>query len=163
MQRHNTSSVISMMTSLPDRMLLTIKNIYADSYWTSTQGVFVIQFETGDQPLMNVPGMMRFQLIRYTPTYAYDAFSISIPGRMNNDGSIEYGGGIMGMINREGNKILWNDGSAWLKVDKVQPANSDLLDVRTIKNQAFLDSVITGDIQQRYYDIQPRNLNYNNN
>lgn len=160
MQRHNTSSAISMLTAMPDQMLLKIKNKYANSYWANNQGVYVVQFDTGNQPLMNVPGIMRFQLIRYTPTYSFDAFSISIPGRMNNDGSIEYGGGILGMISKDGNKIIWSDGTEWLKVDKVIPPGTDALDIRAIDSQAYTDSIVMGDIQSRYYDIQPRNLDY---
>lgn len=164
MQNSAAPATISMFTTSEDRRLWRIKTSIESSYWTDDQGVYEIQFETGNQPLDNMPGVMLFHVIRYTPDLVHDAFAISIPGIMKNDGSIEYGGGVRGDL--FGDVIMWNDGSVWNRVTNVEPAKSDALSVTNIQNQATIDSLVMGNILGRYYYLDPEFLNnslYDNN
>jgi len=138
MQRSSQPAIVSTLNSWQDKTLYNIKENIQQSYWASGEGVFEFQFLADNVPLTNVISPQMFQLIRYTPNYAYEAYQTVIQGRLNNDGSIEYGGGRTGKL--MGNNIVWNDSMVWNRVMKIAPKKSDLLDLGIIQKQARMDS-----------------------
>jgi hypothetical protein len=151
MQRSHVPVAVSILTTPQDRTLLTIKQRLEGSYWANNEGVFQIQFLSDDAPLTNLLTPHQFQVLRFTPDIvAYQAFQTVIPGRLNNDGSVEYGGGRLGMLTNKG--IEWVDGAVWAPVRFVPPAPVDLLDLQSIQRQAYLDSkVVMDDIYAGHY------------
>ena len=151
MQRSGVPVAVSILTTPQDRGLLAIKQRLEGTYWANNEGVFQIQFLSDDAPLTNLMTPHQFQVVRFTPDIvAYQAFQTVIPGRMNNDGSIEYGGGRLGIVTAKG--IEWIDGAVWAPVQFVPPPQIDLLDLKQIERQAYKDSdTIMGQIYTRHY------------
>lgn len=151
MQKSNTSIAVSGIGTVQDKMLYQIKSILQMSYWRSSEGVFNFQFISDDVPLTNTISPHVFQLIRYTPTDNYQSFQLVIPGRLNNDGTFEYGGGLLGMLISK-NSIKWSNGSIWTAVNSMPNTEPNKLDLRKIQAQAYLDSMILmGDIYNKKY------------
>lgn len=152
MQRSGTTVSVSMFGSPDDENLWKIKTVLENSYWANpTEGVFNFQFSTDDNPLTNIKGPMRFNVVRYTPDVYYEAFVLAVPGIMNSDGTFEYGGGRKGMVSTNGTAVIWNDGAIWSRVDSVQKAKPDVIDLRKVRADARLSSVAMGDVIDRYY------------
>jgi len=151
MQRSNVPIAISDWTTPQDRALYQIMQALQLRYWANNEGVFQIQFLSDNAPLTNLVSPQQLQIIRFTPDIMeYEAFQTVIPGRLNNDGTIEYGGGRLGMLTSKG--IQWMDGALWTAVKSVPPARPDILDVKQIQKQAYLDSkVLMGDVYTRNY------------
>jgi hypothetical protein len=154
MNRHAVQATISPYTSPKDTSLYNIQQTLAGSYWAcKSQGVFSFQFLVDYQPITNQQGIYFFNLLRYTPTYSYTAFNLSIPGRLNNDGTFEYGGGRTGMLKTINNNlcIVWDDGSIWHKVNQVPATNTDIINLNLVESQAGLDSLTIGSIVNSHY------------
>lgn len=151
MQRSNVPITVSALTTPQDRALYQIKQKLELHYWANNEGVFQIQFLSDNAPLTNLNSPQQLQIIRFTPDIMeYEAFQTIIPGRMNNDGSVEYGGGRLGMLTSKG--IQWADGAVWVAVQSVPPRRPDLLNIHQIQKQAYLDSkVLMGDVYTRNY------------
>lgn len=150
MQRSAIPVIVSSNNAWQDKRLWTIKSAIEQSYWSSNEGVFEFQFLSDNQPVTNTVSPHYFQLIRSTPDTGYDAFKTIIQGRLNSDGTIEYGGGKTGILTGKG--IVWNDGSIWSRVNYMPPAGKDILDLATIQAQARLDSaVLMGGIYNNKY------------
>jgi hypothetical protein len=151
MQRSNVPITVSAWTAPQDRMLYQIKQKLELSYWANNEGVFQIQFLSDNAPLTNLNSPQQLQVIRFTPDIMeYEAFQTIIPGRLNNDGSIEYGGGRLGMLTSKG--IQWKDGAVWVPVQSVPPRRPDIMNLRQIQKQAYLDSkVLMGEVYTRNY------------
>lgn len=151
MQRSNVPVAISDWTTPQDRTLYQIKQELQLRYWANNEGVFQIQFLSDNAPLTNLNSPQQFQVIRFTPDILeYEAFQTIIPGRLNNDGTIEYGGGRLGMLTSKG--IQWMDGAIWIPVMSVPPRRPDILDINKIQKQAYLDSkVLMGDVYTKNY------------
>lgn len=150
MQRHNVPVQISMFTSPEDTYLWKIKTTLEATYWnTKDDGVFEFQFHTDNEPLTNVPGPLRFNLVRYTPDIYFKSFAFSIPGILHNDGTFSYGGGRTGALIDD--KISWDDGSSWVKVDSVPTPGENPINLIHVRDQAKLDSWVMGNIEQKYY------------
>lgn len=151
MQRSNSPVSISVLSNPQDKELYNIKQKLEGTYWSNNnEGVFQFQFLSDSAPLTNLLTPHQFQLIRFTPDIVnYSAFQTVIPGRLNNDGTIEYGGGRIGILGEKG--ILWLDGSMWYPTKFVPSKNDNLLDLRKIQEQAFLDSAtVMGSIYGKY-------------
>ena len=139
MQRSAQSAVVSGYGTFIDRSLLDIKKALSCSFWKSPQeGVFSFQFLTENTPLTNVISPHMFQIARYTPDFNYESFQTTIPGRLNSDGSFEYGGGRYGILN--GDTITWKQGGTWTRVNHMLPRNTNPLNLDQIQAQAQLDS-----------------------
>lgn len=151
MQRHSRAAIVSACSNSVDSSLIAIKNVLEQNYWKNNfEGIFEFQFLSDDMAITNTISPHYFQLIRYTPSFQYSAFQTTIPGRMNGDGSFEYGGGRTGKLS--GNTIIWNDGVVWTAVNKVPPKDRDILDLNDIQAQARLDSkTLMGDVYVRSY------------
>jgi len=151
MQRSGVQAVTSPFI-YSNSPLLPIINTLQSSYWSNPQeGVFEFQFLNPSQPLdntsMNIP--YYFHLIRHTPTYNYDSFAFTIQGRLNGDGTFEYGDGRLGTI--KGDRIVWTNGLFWNKVAKVPEKDENLIDLNLVQKQAYGDSIALGNIVNRNY------------
>lgn len=117
MQRVSVPISVSMYASSPDRNLWQIKTILEENYWAGRDAVYSFQFVTGDTPLTNQRAPLYFHLIRYanvpSEAYATLAGATSVAGVVKNDGSIEYGGSVRGVL--DDSIITWSDGSTWSK------------------------------------------------
>jgi len=135
-----------------DNDIFSLQKILESSYWASDkEGVYNFQFISGNLSAMaNLQGVLYFNLYRYTPTYRYEGFAISIPGYIDRQGNIIYAEGMKGKLTNN-DKILWNDQKIWYKVDKVPPPQTNLLDLDHIRDQAIADSHVLGSIVQKYY------------
>jgi hypothetical protein len=151
MQRSAQSAIVSGYGTPIDRFLLNIKTSLSGNYWKSDlEGVFAFQFLTENTPLTNVISPHMFQIVRYTPDFNYESFQTTIPGRLNSDGSFEYGGGRYGQLN--GNQIIWKHGGVWDRVYPMIPRMTDLLNIDRMQAQAELDSKsLMGGIYQDNY------------
>lgn len=151
MQRSSVPITVSALTTPQDRALYQTKQKLELHYWANNEGVFQIQFLSDNAPLTNLNSPQQLQIIRFTPDIMeYEAFQTIIPGRMNNDGSIEYGGGRLGILTSKG--IQWADGAVWVAVQSVPPRRPDILNLNQIQKQAYLDSkVLMGNIYTKHY------------
>jgi hypothetical protein len=139
MQTSGQQAITSVFNNREDLSLWSIKELLSLSYWSSPGGVFEFQFIIDNMILTNVLTPYIFQLIRYTPDYVDDeAFKTSIPGRLNGDGSVEYGGGILGKL--IGNNIMWVNGDVWTKVSNIPERLPDILDLGVIRSQAIVNT-----------------------
>lgn len=151
MQRSSVPIAISAWTTPQDKTLYQLRRELQLRYWANNEGIFQIQFLSSPAPLTNLNSPQQLQIIRFTPDIMeYDAFQTIIPGRLNGDGTIEYGGGRLGMLTAKG--IEWKDGAIWAPVSNVPPAHSNLLDLNQIQKQAYADSkVLMNDIYVKNY------------
>lgn len=152
MQRSEQSAIVSGVGTPIDANLLKIKDALACSYWYNpNQGVFSFQFLSENMPLTNRISPHVFHLVRYTPDYNYDSFQTTIQGRLNSDGTFEYGGGQIGTLTSL-ELISWSDKTIWRKTDSMTPREEDPLNLKMITEQAKLDSMILmGKIYQYNY------------
>lgn len=148
MDRHNTSILFNPDNNPVDKSLNTIKNVLSKNLWANpTEGVFNFNFDT--TTFTNTEAPFYFSLNRFTPTYNYNSFRLTIPGFVDNDGSVVYGGGRRGKV--VGNQIVWNDNKSWVMIDKVPKAKTNLMNLDYVLDQSTADSNIIGNIVQDSY------------
>lgn len=154
MERHSIQLSGPILGNKTDINLYHIMQTLRDNYWAGTEGVYNFQFLNNSNTLVNTSGPMYFQLLRYSPTWTQDptAWTISMQGRLNNDGTIEYAEGIKGKLH--GDKIFWQPwwygGNVWKKVNFVPPATNPL-DLDLIDKQARIDSEVIENIMEKNY------------
>lgn len=131
--------------------LFSVKESLDNSYWAAEDGVYKFEFLTGDGIVSNSSAPMYFQLIRYTPNYSYESFELTIQGMVNTDGTIEYGGGRLGVL--KDSSIIWEDGEVWNKVDriKIPPKENSVLNLQDIKANAIRNSQAFGNLYNNTY------------
>jgi hypothetical protein len=149
MNRHNAQILFNPDNNPFDISLNNIRDILSNNYWANpTEGVFSFDFNT--TTFTNTTAPFYFSLSRFTPTYQYDAFRLTIPGFVENDGSIVYGGGRTGRLVED--QIIWNDNKSWKMIDKVPSAETPLLSLDYVLDQSTVDSNVMGNIvQNKYY------------
>jgi hypothetical protein len=150
MQRHARPAIVSSCSNSADSALIEIKTTLEQSYWKNNfEGTFEFQFLSDNMAITNTISPHYFQLIRYTPSFQYESFQTTIPGRLNGDGTFEYGGGRLGKL--VGNQIIWNDKTIWNRVAKMPKRDPDILDLNQITGQARLDSRTLWGVYERSY------------
>lgn len=158
MDRHNTSILFNPDNNTKDKALNSIKDILSKNYWANpTEGIFSFNFDT--TTFTNTEAPFYFSLSRFTPTYNYEAFRLTIPGFVDSDGSIVYGGGRIGKLVNSASasggsvyQIVWNDNKSWTIVDKIPQAKTNLMNLAYVLDQSTVDSNIVGNIvQDNYY------------
>ena len=149
MDRHNTSILFNPDNNPIDKSLNNIKDVLEKNLWANpTEGVFSFNFDT--TTFTNSEAPFYFSLSRFTPTYNYNSFRLTIPGFVDTDGSIVYGGGRSGKL--VNNQIVWNDNKSWILVDKVPRAKTNLMNLDYVLDQATVDSNVVGNlVQDNYY------------
>ena len=159
MQRHNANPLYNISNSNSnsnDLQLMAIAKKLSSGYWVDpSEGVFQFQFITDENFPLNLGYPYAFQIIRYTPDYNYEAFQLVLQGRLNNDGTFEYGGGRLGIILVNNNGvpfIKWNDNGIWTYTQNPPQVRNSVLNLNDITEQAYLDSnVLMDQIYKRNY------------
>jgi hypothetical protein len=148
MDRHNTSILFNPDNNNVDRTLNNIKDILTKNYWANPkEGVFGFDFNS--TTFTNSVAPFYFTLTRFTPTYHYEAFKLTIPGFVDSNGTIVYGGGRIGkLVNDE---IVWNDNKSWKKIDNLPVKTTNLLNLNYVLDQSSVDSKINSVNQDLYY------------
>lgn len=148
MDRHNTSMLFNADNNPTDKTLLAIKETLSKNYWADpSEGVFKFNFNT--TTFTNSQAPFYFSLSRFTPMYNYNSFRLTIPGYVDTDGSIIYGGGRKGKL--VNNQIVWVDNKTWTLVDKVPQAKTNLMNLDYVLDQSTTDSNIIGNLVSNNY------------
>lgn len=151
MQRSNMPILYSTSSDKVNKELLNIANVLSASYWnTPSEGVYRLQFLNPGNPVVNGSSPLPFNIIRYTPTDSNKSFEMYIPGRLNLDGTFEYGGGRKGRLS--GDTIQWSDGSVWTKTNILPTKKLSMLNVGLTRNNAYSNNrILFGDIYNEKY------------